>query len=61
MELPTREQVQLRNAEQRWIRPSELEDDLTQTERETQVGLCVSHDHLAMVICRNYSENLLAY
>jgi len=40
IELPSKEQVELRKAEKRWIRPSEVEADLAQTEKETQVSLC---------------------
>ena len=37
IELP---QVELRKAEKRWVRPSEVEVDLAQVEKETQVSLC---------------------
>ena len=32
--------VKLRKAEKRWVRPAELEANLPQTEKETQVSLC---------------------
>ena len=31
----------------RWVRPSELDDDLTQTEKETKV--CMRFDHMALL------------
>ena len=34
-------EVELRKAEKRWIRPSELEGQLAQAEKETQVWLCL--------------------
>ena len=40
IELPTKEQVELRKVEKQWVRPSELEADLAQVEKETQVYLC---------------------
>ena len=39
IELATKEPVELRKAEKRWVRASELEAELVQTE-ETQVRLC---------------------
>ena len=39
IQLPTKEQVELRKAEERWVRPSEIEAELAQTEKETQVSL----------------------
>ena len=38
IELPTEEL--LRKAEKRWVRPTGLEAELTQTEKETQVSMC---------------------
>lgn len=62
IELTTKEPVELRKAEKRWVRPSELEAEYAQAEKETQVNCVGSHDHVAMVMtCRNCSENLLAY
>ena len=40
IELPSKELVELRKAEKRWSRPSEVEVDLAQVEKETQVYLC---------------------
>ena len=40
IELATKEPVELRKAEKRWVRPSELEAELAQTEKDTQVRLC---------------------
>ena len=35
-----KEQVELRKAEKRWVRPSEAEAALAQVEKDTQVSLC---------------------
>ena len=43
IELPSKEQVELRKAERRWVRPSEVEADLAQTEKETQVSFALDH------------------
>ena len=40
IELPSKEQVELRKAEKRWVRPVEAEATLAETEKETQVSLC---------------------
>ena len=40
IELPSKEQVELRKAEKRWVRPSEVDVDPAQVEKETQVYLC---------------------
>ena len=40
IDLPTKELVELRKAEKRWVRPAKLEAELAQTEKETQVSLC---------------------
>ena len=41
IEFPSKEQVELRKAEKRWVRPVEAEADLTGREKETQVSLCL--------------------
>ena len=43
IELPSKGEVELRKAEKRWVRPSELEAQLVQAEKETQtqVWLCL--------------------
>ena len=40
MKLPLKEQVELRKAEKRWVRPAEAEAALAQAEKETQVSMC---------------------
>ena len=40
MKLPLKEQVELRKAEKRWVKPAEAEAALAQAEKETQVSTC---------------------
>ena len=40
IELATKEPVELRKADKRWVRPVELEAELAQAEKETQVSMC---------------------
>ena len=59
--LPIKEPVELRKADEQWVKPAEQEADLAKTDKETQVTFAGSHDPVTMVICRNCSGNLLAY
>ena len=40
IKLPSKEQVELRKAEKRWVRPVKAEAHLPNTEKETQVSFC---------------------
>ena len=59
--LSTKEPVEVRKADKRWVRPAEPEPDLAKAEKETQVTFDESHDPVTMVIYRYCSGNLLAY
>jgi len=61
IDLSTKEPVELRKADKRWVRPVEQEGDLAKAEKETQVTFDGSNDSVTMMIYRNCSGNLLAY
>ena len=50
IDLSTKEPVELRKADKRWVRPGEQEDDLAKAEKETQVTFDGSNDSVIMVI-----------
>ena len=49
IDLSTKEPVELRKADKRWVRPAEQEADLAKAE-ETQVSFYGSHDPVIMVL-----------
>ena len=61
MDLSLKEQMELKKADKRWVRPVVQEVDLAKAEKETQVSFYESHNSVTMVIYRNCLGNLLAY